>query len=44
MILNFLANNILLPRDIFYFCTFAGMTTIILYVFYMFFMKGKIEE
>jgi Na+/H+ antiporter NhaC len=45
MILQFLArSNQLSPRDILYFCIFAGLVTVILYIMYITFMKDKIEE
>lgn len=45
MILNFLATKAQLTiNDITYFCLFAGLTTTILYIFYVVILKGKIED
>jgi hypothetical protein len=43
MILNFLANSNLSPRDLIYFCIFGGVVSVIMYISYVVFLKGNID-
>lgn len=44
MILNILAKtNQISPSDLIYFCAFAGIATVIIYISYIAFLKGRID-